>query len=264
MRFCLSILFPDTEESKAQFDEVLMRLGSRQFSPGLWPTMATFSILPLLLYLGFWQLDRAEQKTALHQHYAQRSNEAPVESIGPNIDIVDLLWRRAVLSGSFNQDYTFLLDNQVLNRQPGYYVYSLFKTDIDTTLLVNRGWIRAGTDRWDVPGLATPGGRLKLSGVIKPAPATGWLLAKNTDEKLEDGLYRLQQISPEEISRKYQLTLPSYVLRLDAESTAGYVRDWQQPASGKEKHLGYAFQWFAMASALLIIFLTVNLKKSST
>lgn len=240
-----------------------MQLGNRQFFPGLWPTLATLSILPLLLYLGFWQLDRAQQKTALHQHYLQRSNEPPIKSIEANMDISGLLWRKAILAGSFSNKHTFLLDNQVLNMQPGYYVFSPFEIDNGITLLVNRGWIRAGVDRSETPMLDTPGGRLTLSGVIKAPPVTGWLLAEDTEEELGQGLFRLQHISPEDIGSRYQLTLTPYILRLDEGSAAGYERDWQQPGSGREKHLGYAFQWFAMASALLLIFLVVNLKKES-
>lgn len=241
-----------------------MQLGNRQFSPGLWPTLATLSILPLLLYLGFWQLDRAQQKTVLYQHYLQRSNELPIKSIEANMDINGVLWRKAILTGSFSDKHTFLLDNQVLNMQPGYYVFSPFEIENGITLLVNRGWIRAGVDRRQIPVLDTPGGRIKLSGVIKSPPFTGWLLAEDTDEELGQGLYRLQHISLQDIGSRYQLTLMPYILRLDEESTAGYERDWQQPGSGREKHLGYAFQWFAMASALLIIFLAVNLEKEST
>ena len=53
-----------------------------------------------------------------------------------------------------------------------------------------------------------------------------------------------------------------HIIKLEPESEGGFNRDWREPGSGKEKNLGYAFQWFAMASALLIIFLAVNLKKT--
>lgn len=40
------------------------------------------------------------------------------------------------------------------------------------------------------------------------------------------------------------------------------IPNWQPAASGPEKHYGYAFQWFAMAAALTILFIVVNLSKS--
>ena len=36
-----------------------MRFGNYKFSPGLWPTLATLLLLPLLTGLGIWQLERA-------------------------------------------------------------------------------------------------------------------------------------------------------------------------------------------------------------
>jgi surfeit locus 1 family protein len=240
-----------------------MQLGSKQFSPGLWPTVITTGLLLMLLFLGFWQLDRADQKLTALRHMLQRSNEAPLKNLETDIGIDTLLWRKTILSGSFSQTHTYLLDNQVVKSEAGYFVYSLFELDNGNTVLVNRGWVVASADRKQIPELDTPHGKLKISGVIKAPPATGLLLAENTDEQLAQGLYRLQHISPEDINKQHQLTLLPYIVRLDAESPAGYAREWRQPGSGKEKHLGYAFQWFAMAAALLIIFLAVNLKKKT-
>lgn len=179
------------------------------------------------------------------------------------MDMGTLLWRRVELSGRFSDATTFLLDNQVFKSRPGYFVYSLFELDNNTKVLVNRGWIKAEASREDIPKLDIPQERLSITGTIKAAPATGMLLAENTEEELAPGLYRLQYINPEKMNSQYRMTLLPYIVRLDAESPAGYAREWRQPGSGKEKHLGYAFQWFAMASALLIIFVAVNLKKRS-
>ena len=37
----------------------------RRFRPGLLPTLVVLTLLPLLLGLGFWQLQRAEDKRVL-------------------------------------------------------------------------------------------------------------------------------------------------------------------------------------------------------
>jgi cytochrome oxidase assembly protein ShyY1 len=34
---------------------------------------------------------------------------------------------------------------------------------------------------------------------------------------------------------------------LDADAPDGYVRDWQAPTLGPERHVAYAGQWFALA-----------------
>jgi len=240
-----------------------MQLGSFQFTPGLWPTLATISILPILLALGFWQLDRAEQKSVLHQTYLQRNIEVPVTSFKTEPEVGSLLWRRASLTGQYNHNLTFLLDNQVLNHTAGYYVFAVFELQNKMRVLVNRGWLAANPDRKITPEIDYPKNTLNINGVIKHVPATGILLAENTEENLENNLFRLQQIDVDDINAKHNLNLVPFIIRLDKESVSGYIREWRQPGSGKEKHLGYAFQWFAMSAALLIIFLSVNLKKST-
>lgn len=222
---------------------------------------AIFSVL--FVFLGLWQLDRAEQKTAVLQKVLERSRIAPLESLDSNTNIDSLIWRKAVLAGSFVPTHTFLLDNQVVKGMTGYFAYSPFVLDSNITVLVNRGWLKAGARRDQIPQFITPQGRLQISGKIKAPPKTGRLLAENTDEIVSAKVYRLQHLDPEKLNKKYGLKLLPYVIRLDSESPAGFERAWTEPASGKEKHLGYAFQWFAMTAALLIIFITVNLNKAN-
>jgi surfeit locus 1 family protein len=240
-----------------------MRIRSFQFNPGLWPTLATISILPILLVLGFWQLDRAEQKSVLQEIYLQRTIEVPVIDFKSAVDVDSLLWRNTSLTGQFNHKYTFLLDNQVLNHRPGYYIFAVFELQNKIQVLVNRGWLAANPDRKITPEVDNPRNTVNINGVIKLVPATGILLAENTEEDLGENLFRLQQINVDDINAKHNLNLMPFVVRLDKSSVSGYIREWRQPGSGKEKHLGYAFQWFAMSAALLIIFLSVNLKKNT-
>lgn len=240
-----------------------MQIGNRRFSPGLWPTIVTLSLLPLLIYLGLWQLDRAEQKSNLLEQKLQRSNDEPITTLLPGMDSGSLLWRKAVLRGVFRHSPVFLLDNQVLKNEVGYFVYSPFELNNGNIVLVNRGWIKAGVTRDLIPDIPVPHDVSEITGVIKEAPFTGIALAQNTDEDLGKGVYRLQHIELEKLVKNYGLTLLPHVIRLEPESKGGFMRDWRKPGSGKEKNLGYAFQWFAMASALLIIFLVVNLKKTT-
>jgi surfeit locus 1 family protein len=46
-----------------------MRIGHREFSPRPIPTVATVVLLPILISLGFWQLDRAAQKRQMLQQF---------------------------------------------------------------------------------------------------------------------------------------------------------------------------------------------------
>ena len=55
---------------------------------------------------------------------------------------------------------------------------------------------------------------------------------------------------------------PAVVL-LEPEAAEGYWRDWQPRFGGfgPERHQGYAVQWFSLAMALVILYLTTNIHR---
>jgi cytochrome oxidase assembly protein ShyY1 len=80
-------------------------------------------------------------------------------------------------------------------------------------------------------------------------------------EELGRGLVRVQQLDLAAVARRLEQPLPPYVVRVDAGVPGGLVRDWPEPGFGREKHLGYAFQWFAMAAAVVILYVALNLRR---
>lgn len=242
-----------------------MRIGSWQFTPGFWPTLATLMFLPLFMALGFWQLDRADQKTRKHEEFTRRQAEHALDLNDPQAlraDKQHLLWRQVRAGGRFDTEIHILLDNQVVKGEAGYFVFTPFLVPPgDRWLLVNRGWVPLGADRSVAPALETPAGNVKIEGVINDVPATGLALKKAQAEALTRNIYRAQKIDLEEDAGLTRHELLPYVLTLAPASGYGFVREWQAPGSGREKHLGYAFQWFLFAAILLVIYLVVNLKK---
>ncbi len=243
-----------------------MQLKRYQFRPGLWPSLATLVMLPILLALGFWQLDRADQKAAMQAEFNARYDQpaVPLAEASGREDADALRWREVTLAGRFTGPH-YLLDNQVFRGDPGYRLYSpLQLADADGVVLVERDWLPLGADRSQVPQFDTPGGRVELAGRVVPPPATGIMLAKHRIEPLAEQLFRVQRIRPVELARHSDMTLLPYVVRLH---DAAHADDDQAAALGgfgRERHLGYAFQWFALAATLFLIYLIVNLKKRPT
>ena len=52
----------------------------KRFRPGIVPTLVVALLLPLLVSLGFWQLSRGAEKSALLQSYAERRAAEPMAS----------------------------------------------------------------------------------------------------------------------------------------------------------------------------------------
>ena len=51
----------------------------RRFRPGMIPSLVFAVLLPLFLYLGYWQLQRAEEKRLLQVEYDTRANGPAVQ-----------------------------------------------------------------------------------------------------------------------------------------------------------------------------------------
>jgi surfeit locus 1 family protein len=58
------------------------------------------------------------------------------------------------------------------------------------------------------------------------------------------------------------MKLLPFIVLLDKTKSGKLVQDWKIVVSPPEKNISYAVQWFALALALLIIYIVVNSKKT--
>src|SRR5690554_4858504 len=131
----------------------------RKSRPAFLPLAAAVPFFVLLLSLGFWQLDRAQQKETLYRQLEERAR-APVVDLAAagaaRANAEDMHWRRVMLRGRYDPVVHFLLDNQVYRGRPGYFVYTPFLLAGESVrVLVNRGWVDAGADRGHAPDVET-------------------------------------------------------------------------------------------------------------
>ena len=116
----------------------------RHFNPGLWPSLAGLVLFLLLIRLGFWQLDRAEEKQALQTRYQDQISAEPVnlgQAARHRGQAQQMYWRRCILTGSYDPQALYLLDNQVWRGVVGYQVFSRFVLPDGASVLVDRGWM---------------------------------------------------------------------------------------------------------------------------
>ena len=65
----------------------------KRFRPGIAPTLVVLVLLPLMVFLGFWQLSRGQEKQALLQSYAERRAAPPI-SVEQLDGVADPAFRR--------------------------------------------------------------------------------------------------------------------------------------------------------------------------
>lgn len=241
-----------------------MRIGKWQFHPTLWPTVATLILLPVLIVLGIWKLHRADYKRMLLAEYHAVTNLPPVSlnAAAANGSLASLpRYRHVQAQGQYDDSRQILLDDMQQGDQVGYEVLTPLVLQPDgQVLLVDRGFIArkpgvktspdvsVGTDARNVQGilgiLPVPG--IRVGKTLVPA---GWpkILLYPRHQDLA-ALYGSQLLKP--------------VLLLDANQPDGFVRVWK-PNIGfpPVRHDAYALQWFALALALVIIWIVVNSKR---
>ncbi len=235
-----------------------------RFRPRLIPTLATLLVFPVLLSLGFWQLDRAEQKEASLAAFDERGRLPALELNRVAPDPEGDLFRRAVAEGEPDAQRQFLLDNQIFRQEAGYHVLTPVRlAGREEAVLVDRGWVSLGASRRSLPGVPVDSLPGRVRGHLDHGPATGIRLGGIADG--ENGWpLRVQYIDYDELSERLGYPLLPIVLRLDESLPGGFARNWRpehRTGFGPERNRGYAFQWFALATALLVIYLVVNVQR---
>jgi len=243
-----------------QYRLVNLRIASYNFNPGVLSTLITFVMLYVMMSLGFWQLDRASYKETLQQTIEQRK-ELPLADIGSLEGTQqERRYRPVELYGQYDVEHSFLLDNRILNGQVGYQVLTPFITSDAGAVLVARGFVALGQSRKQLPPLDTPAETSSIKGLLDMPPAKALVLADNV-QQTDRWPIVLQYVDIAELSGLLGYPLYDMQVWLDADSVSAYRYNLPALSLNAAKNNGYAFQWFAMSLALLIIYLVVNTKR---
>ncbi len=241
-----------------------------QFKPKLAPSIATLIVLPILMSLGFWQLERAELKQQQLDNYTARSEQKAMLLTAANnsdvIKIADAKYQKFEVTGRYDARHSFLIDNRVHQSQVGFYVVTPFVIENSkTVILVNRGWLKGKRYRADLPDFITTNEKITLKGTGY-VPSTNFFAVDNVKISNQSFPVIIQNIDFAAIREVLKMELYPFILRLDPKDKTGFVRDWRVVTSSPEKSQSYAAQWFTMALVVLIIYISssVRLKREKT
>ncbi len=222
------------------------------------PHLAAILAVTLCIRLAFWQLDRAEEKTALLMLW-KTAAAAPLT--GSDADELPR-YTRINAVGRLDAERHILLDNQIRNNHTGVHVFSLFEpADSDQIYLVNRGWQpwQRHSGRW--PEFDTPDGEIVVTGRINEAPQPGVRLGQADPLDAENWPNLMTYLEIDLIENALNQSVASKIILLDPNHAAHLSGDeWTLISMGPERHRAYAFQWAAMAAALMVIWLALTLK----
>ena len=238
-----------------------MKPGSRIFAPRPFTTTLTLVLLAVLVSLGRWQLQRADQKRILFDEFANGADATR---------LVDLhtaalpRYQHLEAQGSYDGSRQLLIDNMPgRDGRAGYFVVTPFALAGGGWLLVNRGWVPLGASRAMLPAIDVAGGVRRVLGRADHLPSPG--IRMGHPEELRPPFPAVANFPShadiERLLRESSWTHAAELVLLDADQPDGYLRQWQPPGFPPLRHTAYAVQWFGLALALGVIYLVTNLRR---
>ena len=226
------------------------------------PLVAAVVTVAIGLALGQWQTRRAQEKEAIEIKLAARESAPPVVLSAAPAALDTLEYRRVLIKGEFVRGWPIYLDNRPHRGAAGFYVLMPLKiAGSDTHVLVARGWIpRSSVERAKLPELITPAGPVALLGAVRKKP--GQLLQLGRPETLRPGAI-VQNVEVAEFVAASKLAMQPLLVEQLNDTHDGLVRDWLRPSTGREKHRGYAFQWYGLAAAAFVFFVITGFRRGT-
>jgi surfeit locus 1 family protein len=225
-----------------------------------WAFVVTAAAVALFCALGAWQVRRGLFKQALQEQLADRTAAPELLSYALGAPQAGAP-RRAEARGRYLADRQLLQDGQSRQHQPGFHVWTPLVLADESAILVNRGWIPADRAGFDA---SAPEGAVTVTGFWRAMPEPGVRLA-GTDNCAAGAAFPAVVLypTPPEVECLLKRPFVGGLLLLDPEAPDGFVREWTDFGFPPQRHFGYAVQWFALAIAALVVFVTVNRKRSA-
>lgn len=225
------------------------------------PFIAAATVVAAGISLGQWQMRRAAEKEAVEQKLAARAAAPPVFLDFAPASVDQIEYRRVVVKGEFVHDWPVYLDNRPYRGIAGFQLLMPLKIAGLGHVLIARGWLpRDPGSRTRLPPVTTPAGLVEIRGVAKRDP--GHLLQLGQIARLQPGAI-VQNLDIAEFSRASKMAMQPFIIEQSSDMQDGLVRDWPRPSAGIEKHLGYAFQWYALAAMAAIFFVVTGFRRGT-
>jgi surfeit locus 1 family protein len=211
-------------------------------------------VFSALVKLGFWQSARALEKEQRISRMEQLQSQTPL-----SLQQVNLLAKTenindmpVAIEGTFDELALFFLDNQMSKGQLGYRVYQVLKVE-EHAVLVNLGWVKGSVNRQELPEVKALLGKHNVLGNVRLIEV-GIQLQEQIFTEIQWPL-RIQQVEIDKFSTLIGRKLLPFVIYVDKNADIGFEKNWQPIVMPPEKHRAYAFQWFSLAIAWMILML---------
>ncbi len=249
--------------------------------------MITMPALVVLVALGGWQLQRMQWKAELIEELQIRGRAPAIKlPVDTRIPGADLVYRPVRVTGHFLHDAERRLLNRVRDGKPGINLVTPFvRADGGPTLMVDRGWVPMDWPAAAARAADTPSRQVEVTGIVRVPEAPGWLTPANRPDKNEWYYIDLAAMA----GSVGVLPFVDYYIFTTGEAPVSPGSDNAGAAAaasgGTEgdaaemrseeaypvpntwrielpnNHLSYAITWFALAAALLAVYIVYHVRR---
>lgn len=204
--------------------------------------------VPITISLGFWQLDRAQEKKEIIANYDKLLTSEPISL---NTKSIYKNWQPATTMGRF-KDIVIFEDNAILSGRAGFKIYHLFENGDGSYVFVHRGFIERNMIKNNLPLIDTPKGKQSLKGSVLIKQDNSFV------QDIEESDARIiQEFNIERLINKFPILkdryLHPFLFNLDIRDKNKFLAIEKPVNMAASKHIGYAIQWFGLCIALIIL-----------
>jgi surfeit locus 1 family protein len=234
------------------------------------PSLAALLLVVLTVNLGAWQLRRADEKRTLQTQRESMARTVPgaweLGQASTTAQAQPVAGQSIAIRGEFLENKTVFLDNRSRNGMAGLHVLTPMRlsgttgpTSEPVYVLVLRGWVaRPRGEHSLLPTVKPLAGLQEISGLVQMDLGKAPYLNAVTPASIG---HAWPHLTLEQYKSVSKLPIQPFLLRQFSSSPDDLLRDWPAPANEIDKHLGYAFQWFALALTIVGLWLYFSLIK---
>lgn len=234
-----------------------MRIGPYRFAPPLWSWIVLVSVVAGTLLLARWQWNKAEYKAAQLAMLDRQAAQPPKPLATWAAGVQPPAYQRIALQGEWSTAGAIWLDNRTRDGIAGFELVMPFRVVASGAVrwvLVDRGWV--AREARDTIAPDKLGGMASLVAEVEAPPRR---IIELSDQVIEGRVW--QNVTPDRYRQHMKVPVEPYLTRMIGGPADGLSRSWPTPDLGRDRNLGYAFQWVAISIAAIVTFFVLTLRK---
>lgn len=234
---------------------------ARRFRPSFWMTLCSLAALAVLVGLGVWQVQRLHWKEALIETRTARLGQAAIALPAAFEDPAALEFTRVALAGQFRHDRELYLGARTRKGKVGVHVVTPLVLADGRSLLVDRGWVPLARQDPATRPTGQLAGPVTLEAILRSSGWKGWGITRPENDP-DRNLWLWTDLPAMAAAAGLDDPITAvYAQAVDTAPPGGLPMAVEAAINLRNDHLQYALTWFALAVALLVIYLIYSYQR---